>query len=173
MDPDENPFENRPFEVAGAEPEEAPFENVPSASGEPYYDELPLVSEEFDKSKLSLISGLGFVILAVLIYFLVVMRWDLALGVLTVASMIAAALVSLFYLLDDLTFAPVSITERGARFLAGMMVGVLLLLAVITMSLNYPFAAMDDLLNVAAVFAAAIVMNISVTTFLYTMMWEE
>ncbi len=41
------------------------------------------------------------------------------------------------------------------------------------MALNYPLESLDNWLNLITVYGAAVITNMSVTTFLYTMMWEE
>jgi len=164
----ENPFENRPIED---EPsiDENPFENVPSAE-EPRADleDIPIVADEFDRSKLALLSGIGFVSLAIFLYFFVILTWDTMLIMLSVTAIVVSALVALFYMLDDLRIRPKSMTERGAHFLAGMSLGVLVLL-IISTAMVYQ----SDVLMAMPVFVVMIVTNASVALFLYSMMWEE
>ncbi|MCJ2563172.1 MAG: hypothetical protein LN417_03670, partial [Candidatus Thermoplasmatota archaeon] len=67
----ENPFENRPTDDESSY-EESPFENAPSTA-EDEFDDLPVVADEFDRSKLAMISGVGFVSLAIFLYFFVIL----------------------------------------------------------------------------------------------------
>jgi hypothetical protein len=161
----ENPFENRPIDD---EPsfEANPFENVPSAVKEDM--EYPMLADEFDKSKLALVSGIGFVALAIFFYFFVISEWDTTQFTLSLIGLIVSALVALFYLLDDLTIRPKNMTERGAHFLAGIFLGVLALLIIIT-----AMVFQEDILKAFPVFIIMIITNASVALFLYSMMWEE
>ena len=82
----ENPFENRPTDDESSY-EESPFENVPSTveiEGE--FDNVPILADEFDRSKLALISGIGFVALAIFLYFFVIQTWDSMLIVLSIMA---------------------------------------------------------------------------------------
>ncbi|MFQ6128818.1 MAG: hypothetical protein ACE5QW_07960 [Thermoplasmata archaeon] len=162
----ENPFENRPIDD---EPsfETSPFENIPSAvEGE--LEELPLLTDEFDKSKLALLSGIGFVGLAIFFYFFVIVVWDLAQFFLSIGALIVSALVALFYLLDDLMIRPRSMTERGAHFLTGIFLGILVLLIIVT-----AMVFREDIFKAFPIFVIMILTNASVALFLYSMMWEE
>jgi hypothetical protein len=167
-DDSENPFENRPTDDDPMY-EENPFENAPS-SAEPMgdFDDLPLVADEFDRSKLALTSGIGFVSLAIFLYFFVIATWDMMLIVLSITAIIVSALVALFYMLDDLRIRPSSMTERSAHFLAGISLGVLALLIIST-----AMVFQSDFLQAMPVFVVMILTNASVALFLYSMMWEE
>lgn len=162
----ENPFENRPIDDEPSY-ESNPFENVPSTVREDR-EEFPMLVDEFDKSKLALISGIGFVALAIFFYFFVIRVWDTTQFILSVIGLIVAALVALFYLLDDLTIRPKNMTERGAHFLSGIFLGVLVLLIIIT-----AMVFQDDILKAFPIFIIMIITNASVALFLYSMMWEE
>lgn len=162
----ENPFENRPTDDEPSY-EESPFESDPSAA-EDEFDDLPILADEFDRSKLALLSGIGFVSLAIFLYFFVILTWDTMLIMLSVTAIVVSALVALFYMLDDLRIRPKSMTERGAHFLAGMSLGVLVLL-IISTAMVYQ----SDVLMAMPVFVVMIVTNASVALFLYSMMWEE
>lgn len=164
----ENPFENRPTDDESSY-EESPFENTPSTAetGEEF-DDIPIMADEFDRSKLAMISGVGFVGLAIFLYFFVILTWDTTLIVLSITAIVVSALVALFYMLDDLRIRPRSMTERGAHFLAGITLGVLVLL-IISTAMVYQ----SDVLRGMPVFVVMIVTNASVALFLYSMMWEE
>ena len=164
----ENPFENRPIDDEPSY-EENPFENVP-ASSETWkeFDDLPLVADEFDRSKLALVSGIGFVALAIFLYFFVVVTGDIMLIGLSIAAIVVSALVALFYMLDDLRIRPDSMTERSAHFLAGIALGVLVLLIIAT-----AMVYQRDVLEAMPVFVVMVITNASVALFLYSMMWEE
>jgi hypothetical protein len=164
----ENPFENRPIDD---EPtyEEDPFENVPSsAEMVSEFGDLPLVADEFDRSKLAMISGVGFVALAIFLYFFVIATGDMMLIGLSITAIVVSALVALFYMLDDLRIRPSSMTERSAHFLAGISLGVLVLLIIST-----AMVFQSDVLEAMPVFVVMILTNASVALFLYSMMWEE
>ncbi|MFQ6106052.1 MAG: hypothetical protein ACE5QF_00470 [Thermoplasmata archaeon] len=164
----ENPFENRPIQD---EPsfEENPFENVPSSVEEiENLEDIPILADEFDRSKLALVSGIGFVGLAIFFYFFVIQVWETTQFILSLAALVVSALVALFYLLDDLTIRPKSMTERGAHFLAGIFLGTLVLLIIAT-ALTFR----SDILKAFPVFIIMILTNASVALFLYSMMWEE
>lgn len=164
----ENPFENRPIED---EPslDENPFENIPSAE-EPTesYGDIPVIADEFDRSKLALVSGIGFVGLGIFLYFFVIQYGDMTQIVLSIVGIVVASLVALFYLLDDLTIRPRRMTERGAHFLAGIFLGVLVLLIIVTAMLYQ-----HDILRAFPIFIVMVIANVSVALFLYSMMWEE
>jgi len=164
---EKNPFENRPMDIEHQTSHSSPFENIPAETIGEYEEELPLLTEEFDRSKLSLVSGMGFVILAFLFYFFIYLGGDPYHWMLAITSMFISSLVALFYLLDDLTFKPLFVTERSAHFMAGIFLGILLLFAFITMM------TVSNIRDVAAIYLLAVVANVSVATFLYSMFWEE
>ncbi|MFQ5909864.1 MAG: hypothetical protein ACE5IJ_03985 [Thermoplasmata archaeon] len=163
----ENPFENRPIED---EPslEVNPFENIPSAGVDEPFEDVPILADEFDKSKLALLSGIGFVGLGMFFYFFVIEAWDTMRFILSLMALIVSALVALFYMLDDLRIRPGSMTERGAHFLAGIFLGVLVVLIVAT-----AMVFKEDILKALPIFVIMILTNASVALFLYSMMWEE
>jgi len=159
---EENPFENRPFEEEALEDssENAPSQEVSAYEG--------MIFEQFDKSKLSLVSGLGFVILAVFYYFVIVPQGSIEVYLLSVAGMIVSSMVALFYMLDDLVFRPQFITERGAHFISGIFLGFLLLLAFLTV-----MTFKDNYAISFSIFVTIILAHINVALFLYSMLWEE
>lgn len=162
----ENPFENRPVEL-DEEPsfKENPFENVPREAD---YEEIPILTEEFDRSKLALISGVGFVGLAIFLYFFILTSGEPLFIALSVFSIVTSTLIALFYLLDDLTIRPTKMTERAAHLFSGIFLGILIFLIIETVLL-YP----GDLIKVGSIFIVMVLTNVSVALFLYSLLWEE
>jgi hypothetical protein len=173
---DDNPFE-RGSASAGAGSDEkggSPFENRPSSSSfGADYDEEYVELDEFDKSKLSFVSGIGFVGLVFVMYFFVIVPGGLLLLGLSVTAIIISALVAFFYLLDDLRIRPSSLTERGARFVSGIFFMVLVILLFIPLMMHWPNTDEIDIAIPLTLLPIIVLTHGSVALFLYSMLWEE
>ncbi|MCK4444749.1 MAG: hypothetical protein KAW09_09410 [Thermoplasmata archaeon] len=173
---DDNPFE-RGLEPSSSGPTDndiGPFENRPSAASyEHAYGEDYADLDEFDKSKLAFISGIGFVALVFVLYFFVFVPGDPLLIGLAIASVIVSALVAFFYLLDDLKIRSSSITERGARFISGIFFMVLIIVLFIPLMMHWPNTQDVDVNILLTLLPIIIMTHGSVALFLYSMLWEE
>lgn len=126
-----------------------------------------LTHEGVSKSALALVSGLGFVLIGIILYFFLSKYGETNTYIIIFIALLFSALISFFYLLDELTIRPAFMTSRGAHFISGMFLGALALL--IIMILN----AYTDWLFLIPIFAVIILMSVSVALFLYAIMWEE
>ncbi|TET91395.1 MAG: hypothetical protein E3J35_02980 [Methanomassiliicoccales archaeon] len=170
---EENPFETRsetPLAPA-VEDELNPFENIPSDVG--YGDEEVLDYDEFDKSKLSFVSGIGFVTLGFILYFFVIVPEVPNLLTFSVMAIIFSTVVAFFYLLDDLKIRTTKLTERGARFLSGIFFMVLVILFIVALMTYWPSISNMDLTSPIVLVVVIVLTNASVALFLYSMLWEE
>lgn len=176
IEDDDNPFERGSASTGAARDKDgdSPFENRPSDS--PFgtdYDEEYVDLDEFDKSKLSFVSGIGFVGLVFVVYFFVIVPGNLLLLGLSIAAIIISALVAFFYLLDDLRIRASSLTERGARFISGIFFMVLVILLFIPLMMHWPNTENIDLAIPLTLLPVIILTHGSVALFLYSMLWEE
>jgi hypothetical protein len=152
----------------------SPFENKTSdSSGGGSYDDEYVELDEFDKSRLSLVSGMGFVGLAIVLYLFVIVPGDPLLIGLSIAAIIISILVAFFYLLDDLRIRPSSLTERGARFISGIFFMVLVVLLFIPLIMHWPNTDDIDIAVPLTLLPVIILTHGSVALFLYSMLWEE
>jgi len=170
MSEDENPFENVPeeFSEASEEPEAAP--EVPAVPPEiPELEELPpLAVESENKSRLAMASGFGFVFLAVVFYVGIVRTGVFQTYVFGIAGIVLPALIAFFYMLDDLRVRPVRTTERETRFVAGMLLALMVLFVFTMFSFYWP-----DYMQIAYFVAVMVLATLSFALFLYSMLWEE
>ncbi len=172
MPEEENPFENVPDDIGEpkAEPERSnePSPSEPTPTYESYRDLPPLPPEMAGKSRLAMASGFGFVVLAVLVYVGMVMPggfYDYLFGI---TGMILATLVAFFYMLDDLRIRPRKVTERGMRFLAGILLAVLFLMVFAMVTLLWA-----DYFRIIMLSAIIVLTDTSFSLFFYSMLWEE
>lgn len=172
---EENPFETR-TEIASVPEgdEENPFENRPGDASVGYQaDEELLEYDEFDRSKLSFLSGGGFVALGIIFYLFVYLPGDSLLMTLSVASIILSTLVAFFYLLDDLKIRTTKLTERGARFISGIFFMILIVLLFIPLMAAWPNLRDIDIPIPLTLIPIIVLTHASVALFLYSMLWEE
>jgi len=172
MSEDENPFENVPDDFEGPKEEtdrdSKLFPPTPASTVNSYRDLPPLPPEVAGKSRLAMASGFGFVVLAVLIYIGIVMPggfYDYLFGV---TGMILATLVAFFYMLDDLRIRPRKVTERGMRFLAGILLAVLFLVVFAMVTMLWA-----DYFRIIMLSAIIVLTDTSFSLFFYSMLWEE
>lgn len=172
MPEDENPFENIPEEFAdagteaGAAPTTARAEKAPA---HPAFKDLAQLSPQVAvKGRLAMGAGAAFVLLVVLVYLGIVMQGGLYTYVFGISGMVLSTLVAFFYMLDDLRIRPLSVTERGTKFVAGIIWALLLLLTFIMTSMFWP-----DYLRLTYLYAVLVLTNASFALFFYSMLWEE
>jgi hypothetical protein len=173
---DDNPFErgSTPTRSNDIDDGGSPFENRPfSTSIDGGYDDEYVELDEFDKSKLSFVSGIGFVGLIFVMYFFVIVPGDPLLLGLSIAAIIVSALVAFFYLLDDLRIRPSSLTERGARFISGIFFMILVILLFTPLMMHWPNTDEIDITIPLTLLPIIILTHGSVALFLYSMLWEE
>jgi hypothetical protein len=180
MSEDDNPFENVPDDFVDAEvkrdmdvkggAETAPAVKEPDEAPLPVdFRDLPLLPPEVaNKGRLAMAAGFGFVLLAVVVYLGIVMHGDSRVYVFGISGMILSALFAFFFMLDDLRIRPLKITERGTKFIAGIIWALLSLLAFIMTSVlwaNYE--------SLAYLYIIVVLTNASFALFLYSMLWDE
>ncbi|MEE9116016.1 MAG: hypothetical protein V3U09_03885 [Thermoplasmata archaeon] len=173
---DDNPFERGtpPARSNDIDDGGSPFENRPSdTSFGGGYDDEYVELDEFDKSKLSFVSGIGFVGLVFVLYFFVIVPGNLLLLGLSIAAIVISVLVAFFYLLDDLRIRPSSLTERGARFISGIFFMVLVILLFVPLMMYWPNTDQIDITIPLTLLPIIILTHGSVALFLYSMVWEE
>ncbi|UCD92246.1 MAG: hypothetical protein JSV43_08535 [Methanobacteriota archaeon] len=172
---DENPFETRSeTPLAPVDDDEVnPFENVPSETGYGYGDEDVLEYDEFDKSKLAFVSGIGFVGLGFILYFFVIEPNIPNLMTFSIIAIILSTIVAFFYLFDDLKIRTTKLTERGARFISGIFFMVLTILFIVALMTYWPSISNMDLTSPIVLTVVIVLTNASVALFLYSMLWEE
>lgn len=172
MPEDENPFENVPDEFAEpeAEPEKRPepMTRRYSTIEETYRDLPPLPPGVAGRSRFAMASGFGFVVLAVLIYLGIVIPGGFYTYLFGLAGMMLAVLVPLFYMLDDLRIRPRRMTERGVRFIAGILLAVLFLVVFSMVTLLWA-----DYFRIVMLSAIIVLTDTSFSLFFYSMLWEE
>jgi len=176
MSEDDNPFENVPEDLAdggqqagdSGELETARPETAPAPSVEDFRNLPPLPPELGNKSRLAMAAGFGFVFLVVLVYVGIVMPGGFDTYLFGISGMILATLVALFYMLDDLRIRPAKVTERGTRFVAGIILALLFLLSFGMTSFLWP-----DYIRLGLLISIMVVTNASFALFFYSMLWEE
>ncbi len=160
--------------MADEEWEENPFENKTSGTSHGGgYEEDYVELDEFDKSKLATVSGMGFVGLGAFFFLFVIMPGNMLLIGLAVPALIISALVAFFYLLDDLRIRPTSLTERSSRFMSGILIMILFILLFVPLIMNWPNTEDIDLTIPFTLLPVIVLTNASVALFLYSMLWEE
>lgn len=168
---DKNLFDHIPLDLSYSGTPTSKVETVQPESAaetrEPEDEYKYLTHEGVSKSTLALVSGLGFVLIGIILYFFLSKYGGTNTYIIIFIALLFSALVSFFYLLDELTIRPSFMTSRGAHFISGMFLGALALL--IIMILN----AYTDWLFMIPIFAVTILMSVSVALFLYAIMWEE
>ncbi len=168
---DDDPFERIPSDLSytGTKKAESRGSMEPSTGTSEVSDEefKYIHTERVGKSTLALISGMGFVLIAILLYFFLSRYGDMDTYIITFLALLFATLISFFYLLDDLTIRPHFITNRGAHFISGMFLGALVLLIIMVLNTNW------DILFIIPFFVVTILMSVSVALFLYALLWEE
>ena len=92
---------------------------------------------DVDEGKMALISGIGFVLLAVYFYFVILniepvdgVEYNLIFGILLLAF---ALLFPFLFYLDEMSFAPASLGDTASKFLAG----IIFMLMVVVLALIY------------------------------------
>ena len=173
---DDNPFERGVGTSDSVEDEFNPFENQPGTAPSRYagdIDEEYADIDEFDKSRLAFISGIGFVGLFFVLYFFVIIPGDALLLGLSIASVTISVLVALFYLLDDLKIRISSLTERGARFISGIFFMVLIIILFVPLMMHWPNTQDIDITIPLTLIPIILLTHGSVALFLYSMLWEE
>ncbi len=176
IEDDDNPFERgtTPARSNDIDDGGGRFENRPSGtSSGGSYDEDYVELDEFDKSKLATVSGMGFVGLGAFFVLFVIMPGNMLLIGLAVPALIISALVAFFYLLDDLRIRPTSLTERSSRFMSGILVMILFILLFVPLIMNWPNTEDIDLTIPLTLLPVIVLTNASVALFLYSMLWEE
>jgi hypothetical protein len=172
MSEDENPFENTPdeFADAGTGAGAAPAtERAERTSAHMDFKDLAQLSPRVaSKGRLAMGAGAAFVLLVVLVYLGIVMQGGLYTYVFGISGMVLSTLVAFFYMLDDLRIRPLRVTERGTKFVAGMIWALLLLLTFVMTSIFWP-----DYLRLIYLYAIFVLTNASFALFFYSMLWEE
>ncbi len=158
-----------------AEPEERP-EDEADEIAEPA--EVPPVAvgvprEVSDRSRFAMVSGLGFFILALVLYFLVVAPGDGVLGTLGAAGMGLTAAAVYFWMAHDLRIRPRALSRHMARFIAGPLLGLLALVGLATLFVYAgPSGPPNGWAKVATVFGLEFGTAASVSLLFYSMLWE-
>ncbi len=173
---EDNPFEREigPAGRDSIDDDINPFENRPSSDpfAHEHRDDL-LDIDEFDRSKLAFVSGIGFVSLGFIYYFLVIVPGNVMLLGLSTLSILISILVAFFYLLDDLRIRTTSLTERGARFISGIFFMVLVILIFMPILVSWPNTQDIDMSIPFTLIPIILLTHGSVALFLYSMLWEE
>ncbi len=167
---DDNPFENIPSDLSYSGPRTSKKKGAaapPADFADAELDEY-LLEGGVSKSALALVSGVGFVFVALLVYFFMTTYSDFNVYVLLFLAMLLPTLISVFYLLDELTIRPLWMTSRGGHFISGMFLGGLALLIIFVLN-TYS----DWLLFIIPFLIIVVLMSTCVSLFLYAMLWEE
>jgi hypothetical protein len=173
---EDNPFERGIESSNSVDDDFNPFENRPGATPSSYQGDVDddyIEIDEFDKSRLAFISGIGFVGLFFVLYFFVIVPGGMLLLGLAIASIIISILVAFFYLLDDLKIRMSSLTERGARFISGIFFMVLVIILFVPLMMHWPNTEDIDITIPLTLLPIIILTHGSVALFLYSMLWEE
>jgi len=172
MSEDENPFENIPDEFADAGTgagTASTTERRGTTPAHPGFEDLARLSPHAaSKGRLAMGAGAGFVLLVVLVYLGIVMQGGLYTYVFGSSGMVLSTLVAFFYMLDDLRIRPLRVTERGTKFVAGIIWALLLLLTFVMTSIFWP-----DYLRLVYLYTIFVLTNASFALFFYSMLWEE
>jgi len=176
MPEDENPFENVPDEFSTPESSlPVPPDVASGPINPPDLGELPPIPEHHvDRGRLAMASGFGFVFLAVMFYVAIYMDGRLCTYLFGIVGMVLSALIPLFYMLDDLRIRPKRFTERGSRFLAGILLAFLFLL-VFAMAGYYgqDRPVTDGYIRIALLLIVMALTCASFALFFYSMLWED
>ncbi len=179
MPDEENPFENVPDEYASeavvtpkikVEKKVQETEEIEPETTSVDFEDLELPPYAEDKSKLAMAAGVGFVFLAVIFYLGIVMDGRFMTYLYGLIGMILAALIAFFYMLDDLRIRPVKITERGTRFVAGILLAFLFLMIFIMVG---GFVTSGEFVPLVYLATVIVLTNASFALFFYSMLWEE
>ena len=162
-----------------AEPEEGeeeapePEEIAPPGEEEGPPEPAPEAAAAGDRSKFAMASGLGFFVLALLVYFLVVLPGDPALVALAAAAMGLTAATVYFWMAHDLRIRPKTLTRHMARFIAGLILGLLAIVGLATLVVFLgPAAAPGGWGKAATVFLLEFLTAADVSLLFYSMSWE-
>lgn len=127
-----------------------------------------------DRSRFATVAGLGFFILGVVLYLLVVVPRDGILAALGATGMALTAATVYFWMAHELRIHPKALTRHMARFIAGPLLGLLALLGLITLIVYIgPAAAPGGWGKVVVVFGLEFGTAASVSLLFYSMLWEE
>jgi hypothetical protein len=167
---DDNPFENIPSDLSYSGSKKVKKGGEDASSPELSDAELDeyLLAEGVSKSALALVSGVGFVFVALLVYFFVTMYSDFNVYILLFLGILLPTLISVFYLLDELTIRPLWLTSRGGHFISGMFLGGLALLIIFVLN-TYT----DWIFFIIPFLVIVVLMSSCISLFLYAMLWEE
>jgi len=172
MPEDENPFENVPDDFADAKAGKVKPPVAGRARGRtehPDFRELARLSPRVaTRGRLAMGAGGGFVLLAVLVYVGIVRQGDFQAYTFGMTGMVLSALVAFFFMLDDLRIRPHGVTERKAKFVAGIMWMLLLLLCFFMTGSFWP-----DYLRLVLFYAIFVLTNASFALFFHSMLWED
>ncbi len=174
MSEDENPFENVPddYSEVGTEGAKGLATSARAKAKLPSPSEFkelpPLPPEVANRSRYAMASGFGFVLLVVLFYLGIVLQGGIHSYVFGIAGMVLSTLVALFYMLDDLRIRPRKMTERGTKFVAGIIWALLLLLCFIMTAVLW-----TDFVRLIYLDAIIVLTNTSFALFFYSMLWED
>jgi len=174
MSEDENPFENIPDDFSDSNartargiatsdrgkatpPSPSDFRNLP-----------PLSPEIASRSRYAMASGFGFVLLVVLFYLGIVLEGGVDSYFFGILGMILSTLMALFYMLDDLRIRPRKVTDRGTKFIAGIIWALLLLFCFAMTAVLW-----TDLVRLIFLDAIIVLTNASFALFFYSMLWED
>lgn len=131
--------------------------------------DLPPISDyHADRGRLAMVSGFGFVFLAVMFYLAIYVDGRPYTYLFGIVGMVLSTLIPFFYMLNDLKIRPRKVTERGTRFVAGILLAFLFLL-VFAMVGFYG----QDYFRTALLLVVMALTCASFSLFFYSMMWDE
>lgn len=126
-----------------------------------------------DRSRFAMVSGLGFFILGLVVYFLVVAPRDAVLAALAGMGMGLTAAAVYFWMAHDLRVRPRALSRQMARFIAGPLLGLLALVGLATLVVYVgPAAPSNGIGKAVTVFGLEFGTAASVSLLFYSMLWE-
>jgi len=125
-----------------------------------------------DRSRYALVSGLGFFILGLVVYLVIVVPADVPLGAVSAAGMALTAAAVYFWMADDLRVRPRNLSRSALRFIAGPLLGLLAIvgLAALVTFLG-PSASPGDWGKAATVFLLEFGTAATVSLLFYSLLW--
>lgn len=127
-----------------------------------------------DRSRYAMVSGLGFFVLAVAVYFLVVVPGDVVLAELAAAGMGLTAATAYFWMADDLRIGPKRLSRSATRFIAGPLLGLLAIVGLATFVAYVGNGARPGGWGaVVTVFGLELGTAATVSLLFYSMLWDE
>ena len=124
------------------------------------------------KSTLALLSGIGFMGIVVFLYFMYEANRPLDVWIMCIVALLLSAVMTVFYLQDDLRRKPAWASRRSSNFIAGMLWLLVMVIIVIGFS-SFTTPPTHQLWDGFRIFIITLLSAFSVFLLLYSMFTED